>query len=70
VRRAPRQDREDRVRPRQLRRRRGACASSGGLLRRRVTRLGENSPLGWLLTLGSVLEITEVVRIFSLLFPR
>jgi hypothetical protein len=34
----------------------------------RVTRLGEFSPIGWLITLGSFFLITEVAKIFGLLF--
>jgi hypothetical protein len=33
----------------------------------RVTRLGEFSPIGWLLTLGNFLEVAQI---FWVLFPR
>jgi hypothetical protein len=36
----------------------------------RVTRLGEFSPLRWLLTLGSFLKITKVSQHFGFFFPR
>jgi hypothetical protein len=32
----------------------------------RVTRLGENSPNGWLFALGSYMKIPEVAHIFGL----
>jgi hypothetical protein len=39
-----------------------------GLHERRVTRLGEFSPLGGLITLGSFGEISEVIQMIGLLF--
>jgi hypothetical protein len=36
----------------------------------RVTRLGEFSPVGRLFSLGTCLEITEIVQFLGLLFPK